>query len=112
MAPSGRGAAVGMHQPSSGPGLTSTADAVVSSAASITDPIRADYGGACLTGLVPRLLARSEAAWLPAELTEAASVVVLVIDGLGWPMLAAHQGALPLLCSLPGRPITTVAPST
>jgi predicted AlkP superfamily pyrophosphatase or phosphodiesterase len=42
----------------------------------------------------------------------ASSVVVLLLDGLGWDALRDRPAALPRLASLAGGPITTVVPST
>lgn len=75
-------------------------------------PVRPDYQGACLSRLVPALLAGSETNWLPSEVREASSVVILVVDGLGSAMLDAGRRSMPTLCSLPTRTITTVVPST
>jgi hypothetical protein len=76
------------------------------------DPVRPDYHGACLSRLVPALLAGSEAGWLPPEVREASSVVILVVDGLGSTMLDVGRRSMPTLCSLPTRTLTTVVPST
>jgi hypothetical protein len=76
------------------------------------DPVRPDYGGAAITGLVPALVGRRPAPWLPAEAADADAVVVLLLDGLGWQAVEAHRSLLPELGALQGGPITTVAPST
>lgn len=73
-----------------------------------------DYDGACITNVVPALLRPGHPAptWLPAAALDAASVVLLVIDGLGWNQLQARLRRAPTLAGLEGGPITTVAPST
>lgn len=76
------------------------------------DPIRPDYGGASLTGLIPALVGRQPVDWLPSELFDARAVVVLVLDGLGWTALESHRSMLPELDACDGREITTVVPST
>lgn len=76
------------------------------------DPVRPDYGGAAITGLVPALVGGQAAPWLPACVSGARSVVLLLVDGLGWDAVEAHRSRLPVLDSLEGGPITTVAPST
>jgi Type I phosphodiesterase / nucleotide pyrophosphatase len=76
------------------------------------DPVRPDYGGAAITGLIPALLGGQGAPWMPAGVSDADSVVLLVLDGLGWQDVEAHRSLLPELGSLEGGPITTVAPST
>jgi Type I phosphodiesterase / nucleotide pyrophosphatase len=70
------------------------------------------YDGAGLTGLVPALLGTRSAEWLPPPVHDAQTVVVLVLDGLGWESLQVHRETLPVLSSLEGGPITTVVPST
>lgn len=75
-------------------------------------PIRPDHGGRCVDGIVPALVGRRDPAWLPEPTQGAASVVLLVLDGLGWELLGRHGDELPELAALTGGPITTVAPST
>ena len=61
---------------------------------------------------MPALVGRVDNAWLPEAARAAATVVLLVLDGLGWELLQAHADALPELRAMEGRSITTVAPST
>jgi hypothetical protein len=72
------------------------------------------YGGACLSSLVPALLAapKQRPAWLPAPLREASQVVLLVVDGLGWLQLQPRAQLAPVMAALEGGPITSVAPTT
>lgn len=79
------------------------------------DPIRPDYEGRCLTGVVPGCLvspAGRRPEWFPTPLADAATIVVLVLDGLGWEQIQDHRSFLPRLSAMAGGPITTVAPST
>jgi Type I phosphodiesterase / nucleotide pyrophosphatase len=76
------------------------------------DPVRPDYGGAAITGVIPALVAGRAAPWLPPGLADADAVVMLLLDGLGWNAIEAHRSLLPELSALEGGPITTVAPST
>ena len=80
------------------------------------EPVRPDYGGAALTSVMAALVGgqpHAEApSWLPAAVADAESVVLLVLDGLGWNALESHRSVLPRITSLAGGPITTVAPST
>ena len=76
------------------------------------EPIRPDYGGRSLEQVVPALVGRVDQAWLPDAAREAQTVVLLVLDGLGWELLQSHATELPELGALDGGPITTVAPST
>jgi predicted AlkP superfamily pyrophosphatase or phosphodiesterase len=72
-----------------------------------------DYGGACITNVVPALLEWAvPPPWLPPAAHAADQVVLLVLDGLGWLQMQEHRDDLPVLSSLAGGPITTVAPST
>lgn len=77
-------------------------------------PVLPDYGGGCVADIVPAVLepGPSPPGFLPPEVIDAAAVVVLVIDGLGWEQLAAHADAAPTLAGMAGGPVTTVAPST
>lgn len=75
-------------------------------------PVRPDYGGAWIGGVVPALLGGAAAGWLPAPVHDARSVVLLVLDGLGWAPIASAPERFPVLSTLDGGPITTVAPST
>ncbi|MGD0742659.1 MAG: alkaline phosphatase family protein [Acidimicrobiales bacterium] len=83
------------------------------------EPLRPDYGGACLTEVVPTLL-RLDAlrsggalpAWLPAPLAEARSVVLLVLDGLGAASLAEHRAVAPTMTRMDSATLTSVAPTT
>ena len=77
-----------------------------------TEPVRPEYGGKSLEQVVPALVGRVDNAWLPAAAREAKTVVLLVLDGLGWELLQSRSAALPELLALSGGPITTVAPST
>ena len=76
------------------------------------DAVRPDYAGAAVTGLVPALVGDQPAPWMPPGVADADSVVLLVLDGLGWQAVEAHRSLLPELAGLDGGPITTVAPST
>jgi len=77
-------------------------------------PLLPEYDGACVCNVVPTLLEPGPVwpSWCPGGLEEADQVVVLVLDGLGWNQLQARSSWAPVLCSLEGGPITTVAPST
>ncbi len=74
------------------------------------EPVRPDYEGGCISNVVRALRAREP--WVPDVVRDAESVVLLVIDGLGWNILDAHRDHLPTLASFQGGPITSVAPST
>jgi hypothetical protein len=77
-------------------------------------PVLPDYEGACLSTLVPALLAPPGARpwWLPAPVAAAEQVVLLVIDGLGWNQLQERRALAPTLAAMAGGPITSVAPTT
>ncbi len=77
-------------------------------------PVLPDFAGACIANIVPALLDGSvEApAWIPEVALDAAQVVLLVLDGLGWEQLEERRHLAPTLASLLGGAITSVAPST
>jgi hypothetical protein len=74
------------------------------------DPVRPDYSGPCVSNVVRALRGRD--AWIPEPVRDARSVVLLVIDGLGWELIETHRASVPTIASMDGGPITTVAPST
>ena len=80
----------------------------------VQEPLLPDYGGACVTNVVPALLGPPDdpPRWLPGTAVDARQVVLFVLDGMGWEQLAARQPLAPTLVSMEGGPITTVAPST
>jgi len=72
------------------------------------------YGGACLSSLVPALLAEpgGRPDWVPPPAAGACQVVLLVLDGLGWHQLDSRRELVPTLASMDGGPITSVVPTT
>ena len=84
------------------------------------EPVRPDFGGRCLTEVVPALLAevhgtgeRARPHWLPEQVAGARQVVLLVLDGLGARQLDSRAAQLaPVLASGTGTTLTSVAPST
>lgn len=72
------------------------------------------YGEGSLADLLPSVLGalgvdgESDVIGLP----PARGYCVLLVDGLGWNQLRTHASSAPFLSSLPGRSITTPAPST
>ncbi|HWE65901.1 MAG TPA: alkaline phosphatase family protein [Acidimicrobiales bacterium] len=80
-------------------------------------PVLPDFGGGCLTGVVPGLLGHiyggtPPPGWMPAPVRQASQVVLLVLDGLGARQLAARPALAPTLAAGVGGTITSVAPST
>jgi len=73
-----------------------------------------DYGGACISNIVPALLDGSvdPPSWMPDPAIDAGQVVLLVLDGLGWEQLQDRRHLAPTLSSMLGGPITSVSPST
>ena len=94
--------------------------AATAGAASTTqpEPLLPDFGGACLDGVVPTLLAQLHGpgaelpAWAPVLLADARQIVLLVIDGLGAVQLRERAALAPVLSSGTGGALTSVAPST
>jgi hypothetical protein len=76
------------------------------------EAVRADYRGACVASIVPRVLRREPAPWLPDLVLDARVVVLLVLDGLGWDAVQAHPARMPTVHAMTGGAITTVVPST
>jgi hypothetical protein len=80
------------------------------------EPILPAYGRGCVTELIPALLEPGDEpephAVVGPEIVDAPSVVVLVLDGLGWNQLQERASIAPTLASMAGGRITTVAPST
>ncbi len=76
-------------------------------------PCIPEYGGANVCGIIPGLLGGADLPdWMPPVVADASAVVVLVLDGLGWRQLEQRANVAPVLNSLAGGPISTVAPST
>ncbi len=82
-------------------------------------PVLPDYGGACLSEVVPTLMARGALqeegtlpSWLPPEVAGCRQVVLLVLDGLGAEQLATRRAMAPTLAAMAGGAITSVAPTT
>jgi hypothetical protein len=80
------------------------------------DRVLPDYGNACITGIVPALCGPGGTGalpeWFPEPARGAGQVVLVVLDGLGWDQLQQRRHLAPVLTSLEGGRITTVAPST
>jgi len=76
-------------------------------------PTIPDWSGGSIVDVVPSLLGPSMAnTVLPDEVADARTVVLFVVDGLGWNQLRAHRDVAPTLAGLAGRSVTSVAPST
>jgi predicted AlkP superfamily pyrophosphatase or phosphodiesterase len=80
----------------------------------VDELVRPDYGGPCITNIVPALLGHPDEApaWLPEVAVDAGQVVLFTVDGLGWDQLQTRLGLVPTMGSMASVPITTVAPST
>ena len=76
------------------------------------EPLCPAYDGAAVSNVVPALLGTRPVEWLPDPLQGASTVVLLVLDGLGWDAATRCPADRPELAALEGGPITTVAPST
>jgi hypothetical protein len=75
-------------------------------------PVRPAYDGAGISNVVAALFGATDSSWLPAPTRDARTIVVLVVDGLGWEAITTRAQFLPEVAALTGGPITTVAPST
>ncbi len=84
------------------------------------EPMVPDFGGACLTNLMPALLGHigpgrekpTLPSWMPAPVAAATQVVLLVIDGLGREQLDERRAIAPTLAAGGAATMTSVAPST
>ncbi|HEX5614148.1 MAG TPA: alkaline phosphatase family protein [Acidimicrobiia bacterium] len=76
------------------------------------DPVLPQLDGASVAGLVPALVGGHPAPWIPDVVEHASSVVLLVLDGLGFDALGRHPDRLATIGAMSGGPITTVVPST
>lgn len=76
------------------------------------DAVRPALGGASVAGVMPALLGTKGRDWLPEPARTADSVVLFVLDGLGWNAIQEHAALVPTLASMEGGPITTVVPAT
>ena len=70
------------------------------------------FNGASVAGIVPALFGRVDNSWIPEPARSASTVVLLVLDGLGWNAIQDHASVLSRVAQLEGGAITTVAPST
>jgi hypothetical protein len=80
-------------------------------------PLLPDFGGACLSNVVPALLGHlyqgeELPAWAPGNIAGASQIVLLVLDGLGDLQLRPRAALAPVLSSGDGGTVTSVAPST
>ncbi|MGH9184217.1 MAG: alkaline phosphatase family protein, partial [Acidimicrobiales bacterium] len=77
-------------------------------------PLLPDYGGACITNVVPALLEHRQDVLdlIPEPARNADRVVLLLLDGLGWEQLCERRHLAPTLSAMAGGPITSVLPTT
>ncbi len=76
------------------------------------EPIKPDYDGAWIGGVMAAVRSPTPPGWLPAAAAGAMRVVVLVLDGLGWELLEHNAAHLPTLGAMEGTAITCAVPST
>ena len=76
------------------------------------DPVIPDYRGATVAGIVPALLGKTDAEWIPEPARSARCVVLLVLDGLGWDVVRDTPERVPTLAAMEGGSVTTVMPAT
>ena len=76
-------------------------------------PILPDYSDRCVNRLVPSLLGTSDvSSCFSEDIFLAKTVVLLVLDGLGWQQFQGNKEIFTALSEFSGNSITTVAPST
>lgn len=102
-----------------GPSYAGAVPASTAGEPTVPAPVLPDFGGRCLTSVVPALLGQVHGErgaalpdWFPAPVRGARQVVLLVLDGLGAEQLAARRPLAPLLAEGEHSIITSVAPST
>lgn len=87
-----------------------------SSPLGISRPRIPDYGGGCVSNIIPAILGPRGTsdlpAWMPSAVQGVGQVVLLVLDGLGWNQLQQRISMCPTLATMSGKSITTVAPTT
>jgi hypothetical protein len=76
------------------------------------EPVLPDLDGASVAGIVPALVGGRGNAWIPEVVRAADTVVLLVLDGLGWNALVEHAARMPTIAAMQGGRITTVVPAT
>jgi len=69
-------------------------------------------GEMSVSSIVPAIVMRKPTSLVSEAMLASQSIVLFVIDGLGWHQIDRHRGDLPCLGEALGTPITTVAPST
>lgn len=74
-------------------------------------PLIPDYTRS-IAAIVPAVFGYTDGSWLPHAVHGARSVVLLVLDGLGWRAFDDAPDALTNLAALDGGPISTVIPAT
>ena len=83
---------------------------------SISQPRIPDYGGGCVSNIIPAILGPRGTAelpgWMPTAVQGAGQVVLLILDGLGWNQLQQRISMCPTIATMSGSSITTIAPST
>ena len=69
-------------------------------------------GDMSVSSIVPAIVTRQPTSLVPEAVLAADSIVLFVVDGLGWHQIQSHSEELPCLSGATAKPITTVAPST
>lgn len=69
-------------------------------------------GDNSVSSIVPAIVTRQPNALVSEGVLGAASVILFVVDGLGWHQMQRYRDELPCLGQALGGPVTTVAPST
>lgn len=75
-------------------------------------PILPQPGKPSVADIVPACLGPTRPGWLPPAVAGARSIVLFVLDGLGWNQLHRYAEHAPTISTMAGSRITTVCPST
>lgn len=81
----------------------------------VPTPVMPAYGSSSIADIIPTVLGSGGGGRLPAlaeAVVGAETVVLLVIDGLGWNQLKARADVAPTLCAMDGVAVTSVVPTT
>ncbi len=66
-------------------------------------------GEMSVSSIVPAIVMRKSTSLVSEAVLASESIVLFVVDGLGWHQIDRHRGELPCLGEALGTPITTVA---
>ena len=78
----------------------------------ISEIVIPTHDDSCVSSIVPAVVGGRSTQLVSDEVVRAKSVVLLVVDGMGWNQVQERKEELPFLRTAPMTSISTVAPST